>query len=200
MRARRKLGCLYLLLAVAAVIATGWLLRVPLLTEAGRLLIENDRPQQAQAVVVLGGDDYGTRTLKAAQLVEDGYAPYAIISGPHALLGPESEEDIEYARRHGYPARLFQSFPDDCSSTRCEAVTIGNYLRAHNIRKILLVTSNYHTRRAARLFRSENPGLQVVVIAAPDPYFSANGWWKSRQGQKTFFFEWSKTIATWAGM
>jgi uncharacterized SAM-binding protein YcdF (DUF218 family) len=61
------------------------------------------------------------------------------------------------------------------------------------------VTSNYHTRRAAKLLRQQNPGVWVVVVPAPDPAFTPGSWWKTRSGQKTFLMEWMKTVATALG-
>jgi hypothetical protein len=40
----------------------------------------------------------------------------------------------------------------------------------------------------------------VIAIAAPDPAFTPAGWWKSREGQKMFLYEWLKTIATALGI
>lgn len=152
--------------------------------------------------MVLGGDDSGDRILKAAQMAEAGYVPCVIVDGPTNLIGHDSDMTIEYARKRGFPALLFHALllPPRLNSTRSETKYVGNYLKAHGTKKILLVTSNFHTRRAARLMRKQNPGLQVIVIAAPDPSFSPNSWWKSRDGQKTFLLEWLKTIAAWAGL
>lgn len=200
MRARQGRGCLHLSLLLIFLLGAAWLFRAPLLTAAGNALVEDDGPQKAQAVVVLGGDDYGTRTLKAAELVQAGYAPYAIVSGPPSLLEPESDRNIEFARRNGYPVSLFRSVPNDSDSTRSEAAFLGKYLQRQGIHKILLVTSNFHTRRAAHLLRIQNAELQVIAVPAPDRYFTPDGWWKSRSGLKTFFFETSKTVATWLGI
>jgi hypothetical protein len=38
------------------------------------------------------------------------------------------------------------------------------------------------------------------VIAAPDPHFQPDTWWRTREGQKAWFFEASKTIAGWLGL
>lgn len=195
----RGRGCSYFLLVLLLVAAAVWFGRYPLLAAAGRALVENDGPQKAQAIVVLGGDDYGCRIIKAAQLATEGYAPFVLVSGPRMLLGHESDMTIQYAEQKGYPASLFHPLTDDTNSTRSETLFIGKYLREHGIRKILLVTSNFHTHRAAYLMRKQNPGLQVVVVPAPDPYFTSDGWWKTREGQKTFLIEWLKTVATWLG-
>jgi uncharacterized SAM-binding protein YcdF (DUF218 family) len=179
---------------------TAFLFRVPLLTAAGQALIENDGPQKADLILVLGGDDFGTRIVKAAQLQQADYAPYVLVSGPPHLLGPESDETIEYAHRQGYSRSLFRPLPSKADSTRSEAAIIGKYLREHGAKKIILVTSNYHTRRAAKLMRKQNPQIWVVVVPASDPFFTPGTWWRTRSGQKTFLFEWMKTVATALGI
>ncbi len=177
------------------------MLRVPAMTAAGRALVENESPRKAQAIVVLGGDDFGTRILKAAQLAKAGYAPAVLVSTQPSPLGCDCENTVRYAERTGYPASMFQTVqtPPDVDSTRSEATFFGQYLKAHDIRDILLVTSNFHTRRAAYLWHKQMPWLHFVVVAAPDPFFTPDSWWKTRSGQKTFFLEWCKTFAAKLG-
>ena len=172
-----------------------------LLTWAGSLLVEDDGPQKAQAIVVLGGDDFGTRIIKAAQLAQAGYAPYVIVDGPMKLVGHESDMTIAYAEQKGFAASLFHALPLPArvDSTRTEAIYLGHYLQEHGIHNILLVTSNYHTHRAGYLMRKENPKLKMTVVGAPDPYFTPSTWWKTREGQKTFLLEWAKTVAAYLG-
>jgi uncharacterized SAM-binding protein YcdF (DUF218 family) len=196
MRAAGIAGAVLLVL-VAAI----WLLRVPLLTLAATLLVQDDGPHKADAILVLGGDDSGARIIKAAQLAEQGYSPFVLVSGPPNLLGHDSDGTIEYARRMGYPVTLFRPvwLPAGTDSTRSEATFLGNYLRTHAIHNILLVTSNFHSRRAARLWRKQAPWIGVTVVAAPDPSFAPDRWWKTRTGQKIFLLEWTKTVAAWLG-
>lgn len=164
--------------------------------------MEDDGVQKAQAAVVLGGDNNGVRILRAAELAQAGYVPYVLVDGPKSLVGYESDMNVLYAEKHGYPASLFHALemPPSVNSTRTEAVFVGRYLKEHDIHKILLVTSNYHTHRAAYLFRKMNPGLNVVAIPANDPDFEPNSWWTYRMGQKTFVMEWMKTVASYLGL
>ena len=164
--------------------------------------MENDRPQKADAILVLGGDEAGFRITKGAQLAQAGYAPYVIVDGPKFLGGYESDVTIKYAEQKGYPDSVFHplQLPPGVNSTRAESQYVGLYFKQEKINKVLLVTSNYHTRRAASLMRKTNPWLQVVVVPAPDEFFKADGWWKTREGQKTFLLEWLKTFAAWVGL
>ncbi len=200
-RARRR-GCLYPFLALIVLAAAAWLFSKSLLTALGSALVEDDGPHKADAILVLGGDEAGFRIMKGAQLAQAGYAPYVIVDGPKTLGGYESDVTIKYAEQNGYPDSLFHPLhlPPGVNSTRAESQYDGLYLKQEKIHKILLVTSNYHTHRAASLMRKSNPSLHVVVVPAPDQSFTPNSWWKTREGQKTFLLEWLKTVATWLGM
>ncbi len=137
----------------------GWLLSGghAILTALGSFLIEDDGPRKADAILVLGGDRYGDRTLKAAQLAKDGYAPLVFVSGPPRLMGFEPDDEIQFAGMKGYPASLFKAIhlPQEAESTRTEAQFVGKVLRDQGVKSILLVTSNFHTKRAAKLFREK---------------------------------------------
>ena len=74
-------------------------------------------------------------------------------------------------------------------------------LLKRGIRRILIVTSNYHTARAGRIFRRRlGKDVEVRMLAASDLYFDADRWWHSREGQKTVFYEWSKTLTGAIGL
>ena len=85
------------------------------------------------------------------------------------------------------------------NSTREETQYVGKYLKEQGIHRILLVTSNFHTRRAGWLMRKQNPWLRVVVVAT-DSSFTPSTWWKSREGRKVLLLEWMKMVATWLGI
>lgn len=192
----------YILLSLILLSVTGILLRHPILAALGRALVEDDGVQKADCILVPGGDNNGSRILRAAQLALEGYAPYVLVDGPAGFMGHESDTTIRYATLHGFPGSLFRSvwLPPGMDSTSEEMrYVVNGVLKQNRVKSVLLVTSNYHTRRAARFLRKEAPWLKVIVVPAPDPYFTPNGWWKTRNGKKTFLFEWMKTIAEWRG-
>jgi uncharacterized SAM-binding protein YcdF (DUF218 family) len=63
------------------------------------------------------------------------------------------------------------------------------------VHKYLLVTSDFHTARASRIFRREGPRLELHAISAADPDWQNGQWWKNREGRKIWFSEAVKTIA-----
>ena len=171
------------------------------LSALGGFLIHDEAPAQADIIVVLAGDYLGNRILTAADLVRRGLAPKVLVSGPGDVYGLyESDLAIAFAVRRGFPESYFVRFPNDAKSTAAEADAIIPELRKLHARRIDVVTSNFHTRRAGNAYRSRAGDLEFHLVSAPDTYFSADGWWKNREGQKTFLVEWEKTVATWFGI
>ncbi|HZT38445.1 MAG TPA: YdcF family protein [Bryobacteraceae bacterium] len=164
-------------------------------------LIHADPPRKADLIVVLAGDPSGNRILKAAELIRDGYAPKALVSGPDNQYGcTEDQYAIAYTERKGFPRSWFIGLPNHSRSTEREADVIVAELQNRKVRSIDLVTSATHTRRAWNAYRKRLGDIQLSVVAAPEAEFTPRAWWKQREGRKAIFFEWTKTIATWLGL
>jgi uncharacterized SAM-binding protein YcdF (DUF218 family) len=185
------------IVAVAALIL---LLHAPILGALGSYLVHDEPPHHADVVLVLAGDASGRRILKGAELVRQGYAPKVIVSGPVIYSVHECELAIALAERAGYPASYFEHFEHQALSTVEEARAAAPLLRSMGVRQVLLVTSDYHTRRAGKIFRAAMPEIAFNVVAASDEHFTMREWWKAREGRKTFTVEWMKTVAGWFGM
>jgi uncharacterized SAM-binding protein YcdF (DUF218 family) len=174
------------------------LLHARILTALAGYLDQSGPPEKADAVFVLAGDASGQRILKGAELVRQGYAPRAIVSGPAGDYGYyECDLAIPFAVKAGYPGSEFVPFPNHAHSTREEAAAAAEELRSLGAHRVLLVTSLYHTRRAGSLFRAAAPGLKFIVVSAPDENFNPDGWWRNREARKTFLIEWLKTVSGW---
>ena len=184
-----------LALALVSAVLLGLIFHNAVLTGMGSYLVNAGAPEKADLALVLGGDFDGNRILTAAQLVRRGFAPRVLVSGPGRFYGKhECDLAIPFAVKAGYPESYFLHFENEARSTKEEAGAVVARLRQLGTHKILLITSNYHTRRAGRIFRAAGPDLQFVVVAAPDRSFTADGWWHSRDGQKVAFMEWVKTV------
>jgi uncharacterized SAM-binding protein YcdF (DUF218 family) len=192
---RRKWIILALFLAGIAIASPVWFRAL------GGYLVHVDAPVRADIAVVLAGDRYGFRILKGADMVREGYVSKVLVSGPEGTYGyNEAELAIPFAVRHGDPASWFIEFPNKSRSTRGEASAVVPELRKLGVRRCLLVTSNYHTRRAGRIFRAAAPDIDFRVIASRDRFFDPDSWWRTREGRKLFVLEWLKTVTSWFGI
>ena len=190
------------LLLLAAVV---YLSRDVWLSALGRALVHDDGAGKADIAVVLAGDYWGHRLTKGAELVRQGYVPRVLVSGPPGFYGVnEADAAIQFAIGKGYPAEWFIPLRHTALSTREEAVVVLDALKQRNIHSFLLVTSDYHTGRARRIYlnaeRSRGGGPDMRVVASGDQFFHARDWWHNREGQKTVFMEWTKTLTSAFGI
>lgn len=191
----------FLLPAAVLLAAAAALFGSTLLGAMGAFLVRAEAPRKAGIAVVLAGDSTGGRILKAAELVRAGYVPQALVSGPLGHYGHyECDLAIPFAIQRGYPEAYFAHFENKALSTAEEAQMVVAELRRRGVSDALIVTSDYHTRRAGRAYRNLAPDLHFTIVAAADDDFSADGWWRSREGRKTWLIEALKTVASWLGL
>jgi uncharacterized SAM-binding protein YcdF (DUF218 family) len=197
-RNRRLWPGVFILIALALLAVV---LHTQILSALGGYLVQADSPQKADAALVLAGDGWGNRILAAAELARDGYVPKVLVSGPDGAYGNhECDLAIPFAVKHGYPASYFVHVEHEGRSTLAEAKAVLIEIRRMGVKRLLVVTSNFHTRRSGFIFRKLAPDLTILVVAAPDKNFTPDGWWHNREGQKTFLLEWQKTVANWFGV
>jgi uncharacterized SAM-binding protein YcdF (DUF218 family) len=192
-----RLNLVILALIVALIVVT----HATWMRWLGGFLVDAESPVSADLIVVLAGDGYGHRMLRAAELVKQGYATKVLVSGAPGFYDlHESDLAIPFATRRGYPAAWFTPLVLNVNSTQEEALAIRPELEKRHAHRVVVVTSDYHTRRALRMLRARWPGVEIHMVAAPDEFFSIYGWWRTREGRKIFFLEWIKTFAGFVGL
>ena len=188
-------GIVFRLLALMALCLLAgiiYLARNPLLQLAASFWIVQDRVTPADAIIVIGDDNFSAdRATEAAALFKAGWAPLVVASGrmlrPYASLADLMAKDVE---SRGVPTSAVVLFSHRATDTREEAEALRVLVAQKGYRRILLVTSNYHTRRARYIFRKILPeNVSLAVVGAADSQFNPSNWWESRQARKAFFLE-----------
>ena len=183
---------LLFLIFVVVFVAILYLARHPILRFAGDFWIVDQTPQVSDVIVILSDDNYeADRATRAAQLFRSGMAPRILASGrllrPYAGIEELMQRDLKGL---GVPANAIVPVTHRGTNTREEAMADAQAIAAHGWKKVLLVTSNYHTRRADYIFERTLPaGTELRVISAPDSEYDPNGWWRTRNGLKRFLYE-----------
>ena len=180
------------LVAFVAGLLLLYLVRQPLLRLVGWFWVVDEPAERADAILVLGDDNYtADRAAHAAELYREGLAPRVVASG--RLLRPSAGLAEIIARNleaHGVPSWSVVPFSSRAANTREEAEALRDLVVHRGWKKVLVVTSNYHTRRVRFIYGRVFPvGVTVRVSAAEDSEFDPARWWETRLGLKLFFNE-----------
>lgn len=176
------------------IVLIGGLLLVGFVAASGWLLVVNE-PVKADVILVLAGET-DRRPARGLELLDHGYGRQMILDVPaNARIYQWTQSQLAQKYVDGLPeAKSVAICPIVGLSTRDEARDAIACLQGTQGRNILLVTSDYHTRRALEIFRHEVRGYTFHVAAA----FNANEfgpqWWRHREWAKTAVSEWAKLI------
>jgi uncharacterized SAM-binding protein YcdF (DUF218 family) len=183
------------------------LLAAVLLWRGGYWLIKNDPPPPyADAAVVLQGSIVGqmARVDGAARLLQQGVAARMLLSVPKQSYWDESVVPMAQRYLENHFGKDIASRVDFCetdpevNSTGQEAQVLGRCIREHGWQSIVVVTSNYHTRRASIIWRKmlqkNGPVIQLWLFGVDDPEFRPRAWWSKRLYAKTWVSEFSKLV------
>jgi uncharacterized SAM-binding protein YcdF (DUF218 family) len=65
-------------------------------------------------------------------------------------------------------------------------------LQGEGIRRLIVVTSPYHHRRAVWAARRTLPGVEIVSRPADPSFWEPRGWWKTRRDRRIVLQEYLK--------
>lgn len=192
---------LLVLIVVGILAIVFYAARRPLLRAFADWWVVDEPLETCQAIVVLGGDSVlGDRVRHAIELYRRGRAPRVVLSGP-ALRTYFSETELmeREATNLGLPKDAMLVLPHNAESTLEEALVLRRFLTEHDLRRVIAVTSNVHTRRARTVLRAvlEPAEIKVWVSSAPDVRFDPRRWWERREGRAALLLELLKLPHTW---
>lgn len=147
-----------------------------------RYLPLSDKPSKADAIIAISGGDTESRASHAIRLYRAGYAPKLIFSG--AAKDPSSPSNAKVmeamALKNGVPQSAIM-LDENARDTKENAVK--TQLLAGDYKTIILVTSQYHQRRAFKDFKKVY-GNSVKIINSPskDSRWNLKTWWLTPYG------------------
>jgi uncharacterized SAM-binding protein YcdF (DUF218 family) len=179
----------------------------------GRHLQHEDPLVKADALFVLAGTRL-ERPLEAVDLYKEGFAPLVVLSpgrpehGERLLQArgirfPSEPELVRDAMvQLGVPATAIVATEGYVDNTAQEAHLLRAMVQARGWRRVIVITSKYHTRRSGFAFRRglEGTGAQLVIRASRyDPSDPAR-WWRLRADFRFVTSEWQKLLAYRLGL
>jgi hypothetical protein len=188
----RKPALIIVFLLVLAIIL------IPLVLHSGSfLVVENLQP--SDAILVLAGDVNDKRYERGIELLRTGYGEEMFLDASEDLtlyghtyadwarqFVAENSGDVR-ARVHVCPIREDSTLAETKYVAKCLAhLPPGG--------RILLVSSEYHTRRALSIFSLRLPSYHWSVAAARDSSQFGTRWWTHREWAKNAAREWQKLL------
>jgi uncharacterized SAM-binding protein YcdF (DUF218 family) len=176
---------------------------------AGNWLVVKNELIKADAIVVLMGSP-GDRILEAKDIYSNSYSSKIFfiedndpgrkeLKAKGIILPNDAIKNKATALQLGIPDSVITIVPGNANSTYDEAKVLLTYLNKNQeIESIIIISSNYHMRRAGIIFNNElaKCNHKVEIILAPSKYteFNANHWYSDRQSRKIVVFEYIKIL------
>lgn len=180
----RSLAILLILVMIWAVGLLAFSARVARSTPA-------PEPQPADGIVALTGPS-AVRIAAAMKLLEDGKAPLLLVSGVNPKV---SNADMKAVSRA--PGRLYDCCVElgfSASNTIGNARETSRWARAHRIRRLIVVTADYHMPRAALELHGAMPEVKLDPYPVATDEIDARRWWRSADGSRRMVVEYCKYL------
>ena len=170
------------------------LILAALASQAARFLVV-DEPGKSDAIVALAGET-NVRPARAVELLRQGEASHVFLDvQTRDLIYDQRLTDIAGKYVNALPeANRISVCPTTGFSTKAEADDVSRCLQPLGAHRVLIVTSDFHTRRALAIFRHRLPQYRFAAAAARDPAHFGEAWWTNREWAKVTFDEWSKML------
>ena len=189
-----------------------WLLMLGLfLIFGGRFLVYrelNSSDEETLIVPLMGG--LPDRSLEAAAIFRETKQATVLFVAPidpekhfmDSLAIPTSSSAEQFRKvmiQLGVPPQKVAYLRGPATSTMDEADKVAAYLRANaQVKRIVIVTSSFHSRRAFRIFRDrfEKAGVRITINVSPSRYTDFNPviWWRRKNDASVVITEWLKIM------
>ena len=171
-------------------------LLVLLLANTAHWLVIDNKPIDSDIAVILGGGG-GNRLRRAISIYNEGFVDALLLVGLKASNWDNITDrlcpDCELAGKN-------VTVINGSTTTVTDARLTLQYCRDHGIKKMLVITDPYHTRRTAliflRVFRESGIVPQVVSSGDYGSRLSPDDtWWRDSETLETVWLELGKNIA-----
>jgi uncharacterized SAM-binding protein YcdF (DUF218 family) len=176
-----KRTALVVFLLLLLLVAAALLFPVPFLTA-------DSGPVTADALVLLGGGSR-ERWERTAELFKEHAAPRIIVSG-----AGDCEINRHLLVAAGVPAQAIE-VENKSKTTKENAQFTIQLLHEQKLKRVILVTSWYHSRRALACFRHEAP--DITFFSRPSYFASARADWSHNRIGHRVRLEYVKLLGYW---
>ena len=195
------------LIALLALAGLAVLTHRPVLRATGQALVVDDPRERADAIIVVAGST-PSREEAAAGLYRAGWAPRVLISRQFVPgrvqrlidMGVRrldfQGESLAALERYGVPRDAIVTLDQPAEITETELRAVAAAARDRGWRRVILVTSPFHTRRVQVIWRRESGGaIEGRLATAPDECVAGDPWWRRRRCSEAVLHEYLGLLA-----
>jgi len=171
---------------------------VGFLSQAARFLVKKDPLIKADAALVFSGDPDYERTIEASRLYREGRVRKLILTG-HGYGGDDARYMKKIALREGVLSRDI-IIENGSTSTFTNIAQTKEIVLSQGFTTVALVSSPYHMRRISVLVSEiykDNNKIEFICFPVRDSFWSPKGWWKTYNGRRPVYLEYSKLLSFW---
>ncbi|MCB9234907.1 MAG: YdcF family protein [Bacteroidia bacterium] len=181
-----------------------FLFRQPILRAMGNYLIYNDELEPVEAIFVLAGGAK-ERGTEAARLYHLGISKHLLCTGEEESIPLANgtwigmgELTRNFILAGGVDSAAIELIPVG-TSTFEEYSAIKDYCLGHGLTKIIILSSEFHTRRVSQVFKRDfaKAGIQAIIRGAPDANLADKEWWQTENGLVFVNNEYIKILYYW---
>jgi uncharacterized SAM-binding protein YcdF (DUF218 family) len=170
-----------------------------LLDKAGKFIYKKDDLKPADVIVILAGEEKERVEYGVYLFREDWAKKDRIIMAGGPAVWKHSWASLmkEHAEHLGIPGKKIL-LEDKSRTTEEDAKYTREILSKHGYKSMILVTSPYHSKRAALIFQKVM-GEEIRIISAPveKSWFKFGDWWKRKRDRSMVLSEFSKFLWLW---
>lgn len=143
-------------------------------------IAEQSECRPADAIIAISGGDTSARTQEAIKLYQQGWAPQLVLSG--AALDKSGLSNAAAMQQQALRAGVPQAaiiLDEQAADTAGNAAGLKPIVDHYGIKRVILVTSPYHQRRASLEFaRTLGEDIEISNHPTPDDrYWEPEKWW-----------------------
>jgi len=182
--------------------------RHQILNGLGAYLVYEEPSRQADVIAVLNNwHETITRTRGAVDLYQQGLANTIFVPRMKRMTGVEEMTQrgltvpehrdivVSIMKKLNVPQADIVTSDQEATSTKEEAEVLAHATRQNGWKRVIVVTSKYHSRRAYVICKDAVRDT-ATVISVPTPYdpYEAKGWWQRPEDRRHVALEYQKLL------
>lgn len=142
------------------------------------------------AAALTGGSD--ARLKMGVKLVEDGTVPRLLISGVNRAAKAAEVRVVAGGVEQTYACCI--DLGRDATDTVGNAAEVASWVTRNKVKRLILITDNYHMPRSLFEVRRANPSLTIIPYPVQADAYADKDWWQNEKTARGLGLEYGKFL------